>query len=91
MRVGILRAQSWDELRGKARRGVHRQINGDQFGIANRGLIQRLPGQIDTGDLMAALAEPGCRRDDAEWLTAKFVGRNQRDVHWGSVYRFDCE
>ena len=81
VRVRIQFAQGRKQLRGQAGGCVHRQINGDQLGITNRGLVERLPRQVERHDLMAALPQPSCRRGQTKWLPAQLVGRNEKDVH----------
>jgi len=45
---------------------VHRQIDCDQLGVANRGFIECLPRQVEGDDVVAALAKPRRGRGQAK-------------------------
>src|SRR5208282_5366882 len=78
---GIQFAQDRDQFCSQTCGCVHRQVNGDQPSFVNRRFVERLTRKIEAGDLVPALAEPGCRRCEPKWLTAQLVSRNQNNVH----------
>ena len=84
-RGGIEGAQSGDEREGKAGGCVHGDKAGDEAGVADGGLAEFLAGEVEGGDLMAAVAEPSGGRSKAEGLVAQFVGGDQEYVHELSI------
>ena len=70
----VLLAQDRDQLCGKARRRVHREVYGDQSGGANGGFVQRLAGKVETDNFLTALAQPGCRGHQSKRQPPELIG-----------------
>jgi hypothetical protein len=49
-------------------------MEGDQFGVSNRGVLERSHGQVQARDVVAFPDQPGLRRTQAERLMAELVG-----------------
>jgi len=78
---GVELAQRRDEFCSKAGGGVHGKVDGDQTCGADGICVELLAGQVEASDVVAAPAKPGGGRDEAERLAAKFIGRDEKDVH----------
>ncbi len=70
-----------DDGQGEARGGVHRQVERDAVGFAERGFGERGHGEIDAGYGVSFAGEPGLGRGEAEGLMAEFIGGKEKDVH----------
>ena len=73
-RGGIERACFSNERAGEARGRVHRQMERDEAGAANRVVGDRLLRGVDDAHVDAGAAQPGGRRGQAERLVTELVG-----------------
>ena len=81
MRGGIQPANLLDHFGRQPRGRVHRQVEGDQIGFANRVRIERFHAQVRAGHLVAALGNPRRGRCQAEWLVAELIGGDEQNLH----------
>lgn len=81
VRAWIQCTQLRDQLGGKTRSRVHRQINRKQSGRANGIFVQRFAGKIETHDGMTCLAKPRRGGGNTEGLPPKLVGGDQNSIH----------
>lgn len=82
---GIDGAESGNEREREPGGRVHRDEKSDESGFADRGFVELLAGEVESGSLMPAVAEPGCWRGKAEGLAAEFVGGDQEHLHRVSI------
>jgi hypothetical protein len=72
-----------DDRRGQARRGVHRQVEGDEIGRDEAFLEESLLRHVDARDLPPRRAQPRRGRGDPEGLPAQFVRADEEAAHHG--------
>lgn len=82
VRARIQPAQRRNELRPEPGRRVHGQIDRDERGFANRGLIERLPRQVERAHRVPALSQPRRRGRQPKRLPSQFVRRYQNNIHF---------
>ena len=69
-----IQSSHWlNELRGEPRGRVHRNVERDQAGLADRLLTERLAGEVEARDRCAAGPKPRRWRRQTERLVAKLI------------------
>ncbi len=64
---------------------MHGDEAGDQAGFADGEFVEFLTGEVEGGDPVAAVAQPGGGRSKAKGLVAKFVRGDKEHVHELSI------
>ena len=59
---------------------MHRQVKPDEVGVGYPR-VERLPREVETGDVHTGAAQPGRGRRQAEGLAAQLVGGDESDSH----------
>ena len=78
--VRAQRTQLWHELQCEPRRRVHRDGQRDQVGCTHAPLVERVDGDVEHVDDVAARTQRGRGRREAERLVPHLVGREQEDA-----------
>ena len=85
MRIPVELANPFGQRGGKPARGVHRHVDRDQVGLANRLLGQRLNREVECPHREPVASQPCGGRRESEGLAAELVRRYQQDPEAAGV------
>lgn len=77
MRRGIDAMDGGEEFDGEASGCVHGNVKGNERRAADDFFAERLAGEVEASDFVAARTKPCRGRSQAERLAAKLIGRYQ--------------
>src|SRR5690348_5906142 len=81
MRRGIDAMDGGKKFDGEASGRMHGNVKGNERRAADDFFAERLAGEVEANDFVAARAKPCGGRGQAEWLAAKLIGRNEDNSH----------